>query len=313
MYKIKQIPEDFFVREIINLKSEKGKYSYYLLKKKNLTTSKAIEIICRKFNLNNNDIGYCGNKDKDAVTEQYISILGNKNYSFHERNLELKFINYGDKKISLGDNIGNEFIITIRNLNKKYEKIDFIVNYFDDQRFSKNNVLIGKYLLQRKFKEICEILNLDSKNPLNSLNNLNKKELRFYLHSYQSYIFNKAVSEYLSRNKCKKIKYSLGKLNYVNKFKDIRFPLISFDAKFKDKIYLRILKNEGIKLNDFLIKQIPWLIEETSYRDIFVKVKNFKILNYEKDELNEGKFKETISFDLQKGSYATMLIKQMFL
>ena len=38
MYKIKQIPEDFVVKEIKKLKfKDKGSYSYYLLKKRDYT------------------------------------------------------------------------------------------------------------------------------------------------------------------------------------------------------------------------------------------------------------------------------------
>ena len=51
---------------------------------------------------------------------------------------------------------------------------------------------------------------------------------------------------------------------------------------------------------------------ETVYRDVFVDVKNFKILEFAKDLLNPRAFKETISFELPKGSYATMLVKLMF-
>ena len=61
-----------------------------------------------------------------------------------------------------------------------------------------------------------------------------------------------------------------------------------------------------------MIRQIPWLIEETLYRDVFVDVKNFKTIKYEKDELNQGKFKQVIKFMLPKGSYATIVIKEMF-
>jgi tRNA pseudouridine13 synthase len=173
MHKIKQIPEDFNVKELIKLKFDNGNYSYYSLKKKNLTTPDAINLISKKLNINPKNIGYCGNKDKNAVTEQYISIL-KKNKNLNLNNLELKFLGYGNKRINLGDNFGNEFIIAVRNLYKRYKKINIIVNYFDDQRFSKNNVLIGKYLLHGKFKEICEILNLDSINPLNSLMKLTR-------------------------------------------------------------------------------------------------------------------------------------------
>jgi len=318
MYKIKQTAEDFYVKEIIKLNlKKKGEYKCYLLKKKNYTTFKVIELLSKFSFVKISNFGYAGNKDKNAVTEQFISIKGNKNLeNFKIKDIELKFLGYLDKRINLGDNFGNEFEIIVRNLDKKYDKINFIVNYYDEQRFSKNNVLIGKYLLQKKFKEICEILNLDAKNPIDSLNKLNKKLLRFYLHAYQSYLFNKTLALYL-KNKYKnykKVNYSLGELIFVDKLEKIKFPLISFDAEFNkhNKIYLKLLKEEGIKLEQFLIKQFPFLIEETTYRDCFAKVKNFKTLSYEKDELNHGKFKQKTSFSLQKGSYATILIKQMF-
>ena len=195
---------------------------------------------------------------------------------------------------------------------EKYNKIKYVVNYFDEQRFSRNNVLIGKLLLQKKFKEICEILNLDVKSPINSLNNVNKKLLKLYLNSFQSYLFNKVLSNYL-KNKYKKhfsLKYSLGEFIFVDKFEKLKFPLISFDAKL-DKNYSKVLKDEGIRLEDFIIRAFPGLIEETSFREAFVKVKNFKTLGYSKDELNEGNFKQEISFSLPKGSYATILVKQM--
>ena len=310
MFTIKQIPEDFFVRELIKIDIKKqGKYKCYLLKKKNFTTLKAIEIICRKFNLNLKDIGYCGNKDKNALTEQFISARTNKNIEINNEGLKLEFLGHLDNKISLGNNLGNYFEIIVRNLDKKYNKMNNIVNYFDDQRFSRDNVLIGKLLLKRKFKEVSKIL------KVKSINEINKKILRFYIHSFQSYLFNLAVSNYISKYKnSEKLKYSLGELFFLNKYEKIKFPLASFDAKFskKDRIYLKLLKKEDVKLDDFIIRQFPYLIEETVYRDVFVKIKDFKILNYEKDELNPRKFKEKISFFLPKGSYATMVIKQMF-
>ena len=318
MYKIKQVPEDFYVKELINLNVGSGRYSYFLLKKTNLTTLESLQVISDKSGINIKNIGYAGNKDKHAITEQYISIYnGNKNLeNIKFKNLELKFIGFGNEKIKLGSNAGNEFLIIVRNLDHKYNKVKFIVNYFDEQRFGDRNIGVGKCLLHNKFKEACELLNLNPNNPIESLNKINKKELRFSLHSYQSYLFNEAVAKYLRNKykKYKKIKYQLGEFVFVNKKIDIKFPLISFDTKFnnKDKIYLAILKKEGINLKNFLIRQIPWLIEETLYRDVFVDVKNFKTIKYEKDELNQGKFKQVIKFMLPKGSYATIVIKEMF-
>src|SRR3989344_5972891 len=308
MHKIKQLLEDFYVKELMNLNFNQGRYAYFLLRKNNLTTLDALLSIVKKAKIDLKNIGYAGNKDKKAVTEQHISIRNdNRNLeNLKINNLELKFIGYNNKRINLGDNIGNEFIIVVRNLDKKYNKINFIINYFDEQRFSKSNIKIGKYLLQGKFKEICKLLNLDYRNPLESLKRYNKKQLRFYLHSYQSYIFNKAVSEYLKNEykNYKEVKYSLGEFVFVDKEEKLKFPLVNFDTKFskKEKVFFKVLKEEGIKLEQFLIRELPWLIDETLYRDVFVDVKDFKILSYEKDELNMEKHKQIISFILPKGS-----------
>ncbi len=315
MFKIKELPEDFYVKELIDFKlKDKGEYKIYSLNKKNYNTLDAIEIISNRFKLN--EVGYCGNKDKNAVTEQFISIKGNVNLeNLNIKDISLKFQGYLDKRLSLGDNSGNYFKIVVRNLEKKYKKVGFIVNYFDEQRFSEHNSQVGKMLLQKKFKEICQILEIDSKNPIDSLNRINKKLLKLYLHSYQSYLFNKVVSIYLSKSKkVKKVKYSLGEFVFVDKFEKLKFPLLSFDTEFgkKDKIYLEILKEEGIKLDDFIIRSFPALLDETTHRDVFVKVKDFKTLSYDKDELNPGMFKQEISFILPKGSYATILVKEMF-
>ncbi len=316
MFKIKTVPEDFIVKEIFDLKlKEKGDYSYFLLKKENTTTLDAIKIICKRFNLNSKSIGFSGNKDKRALTEQYISIYRfNENKDFEFKNFSLKFIGLNNERINLGIHKENEFIITIRNLDREYNiEPRFIVNYFDEQRFSINNFEIGKLILQRKFSDVCNLLNVN-------LDNLrkNRRILRFYIHSLQGYLFNYVLSSYLN-NKYKDIKlvrYSLGNYVFVREeIKNFKLPLISFDVKFDkrfSKYFDKILKDLKIKKEDFLIREMPELIDETVYRDCIAKVKDFKIVKYEKDELNNGKFKEIISFRLTKGSYATILIKEYF-
>ena len=49
MHKIKQIPEDFIVDEIINLKMSDGNYAYYKLKKTDYNTVSALELLSGKF------------------------------------------------------------------------------------------------------------------------------------------------------------------------------------------------------------------------------------------------------------------------
>src|SRR3989344_86473 len=112
MYRIKQIPEDFVVKDVIDLKLDKnGKYFYYLLKKRNHNTLRAVEHIKAK-------VKYAGNKDKRAVTEQFVS-TNKKIRNIKLKDLELNFIGRGNEPISLGSHQGNYFEITVRNLNNK--------------------------------------------------------------------------------------------------------------------------------------------------------------------------------------------------
>ena len=296
MYKIKQIPEDFIVKEIINLKKKiKGEYSYFRLKKKNWNTMDVVKELSKRLKLPEKNIKYAGLKDKNAVTEQYISIKNFKEIKFKIKDVEIKKIGEGSNPIKLGGLKENYFKITIRNLTaKKILRPKKLINYFDTQRFSNKNIKIGKALLKRDYRELCELLELKNKEEIFRFD---RKILRFALNSYQSYIFNKATKEYLKE-------YKSGTL-----------PLINFDTKFKNKviesIYTDIMEKERIKKEDFIFREMPFLIGESKERKIFVSVKSFKY-KYGKDELNKGKIKCTLEFVLPKGSYGTLFVKNLF-
>ncbi|MFH0936471.1 MAG: tRNA pseudouridine(13) synthase TruD [Candidatus Woesearchaeota archaeon] len=294
MYKIKQIPEDFIVKEKIKLDFGKGDYFYYLLKKKDWNTLDAIKAIANKLNILIKNIGFAGNKDKNAITEQVISTYKTKINDIKLKDIELSYLGQGKERINLGDLSENEFVITVRNLdNKRKLKIIKIKNYFDEQRFgiNKENAIIGKKLVKKEFKEACELLKLDVKNNdyINALRKYNKKMLLFYIHSYQSYIWNKVAE----------------------KSKDKKIPIIGYLSEIKDKNYIKILKEEGITSKDFLIRQFPEISVEGSERNTFVDINNFKY-KYENDELNENKFKCILEFSLPKGAYGTIVVKELF-
>ena len=73
-----------------------------------------------------------------------------------------------------------------------------------------------------------------------------------------------------------------------------------------------IMEKEGITDRDFIIRKIPEISAEGTERDMFIEVKDLEIGNLEDDELNNGKKKSRIKFFLQKGSYATEFIRQVF-
>src|SRR3989338_9012198 len=154
--KLKESPEDFIVKEIFPIEGilEKGgNYHIYLLSKTNRSTPEAISRLSRILNLPESSFGYAGNKDKRARTEQYISIKGKKARGIDDANLKMEYKGRSKEPISLGDHDGNQFEITLRGItpeehkafinNTKNKTIRF-PNFFGEQRFSKDNAVIGK-------------------------------------------------------------------------------------------------------------------------------------------------------------------------
>lgn len=302
--RIKQIPEDFVVKEILDLDIGEGSYTYFLLKKRNWTTIGAINEIARRLNIPSKRLGFAGNKDKKAVTEQYISVLNvdkRRLENLKIKDIEIIVVGRGKERINLGDLRGNEFIITVRDLDKRNKGVSRVINYFDEQRFGvdKKNHLIGKAIVKKDFKEACRLLNLDVERNdyVGTLRKVDRRLLRFYVGSYQSYLWNKTV-------------------NNLDKDYD-KVPTVGFLTKFRDKnvkgVIEGVLEEEGVELKDFIIRQILELSLEGGERDMSVGVKDFKTLDFSKDELNKGKFKQIIGFKLPKGSYATIVVKEIFL
>ncbi|MBT5739891.1 tRNA pseudouridine(13) synthase TruD [Candidatus Woesearchaeota archaeon] len=312
-YKIKQIPEDFIVDEISNVKSnQQGRFLYVEVKKKNRNTLDVVKELAKQLKIPLNKIGFAGSKDKHAITTQLFSIANCNQSKLKEVNIDnvtLKFLGYGNEPITLGDLEGNRFTVTVRNLNKIPEgKIDFCENYFDEQRFSKNNKQVGEFIVRKQFKEAVELLELPvtQNNYVGSLQKIPKRLSKLYVHSYQSYLFNQSLQQYVKNGK--KVEYSLGTFIFGDKKEDIKLPLPGFGVEIKDQ---QILKKENITLNDFIIKQFPELSMEGTFRDAYVKVKEFSI-ETENDELNNGKKKAIVKFILPKSCYATIVIKKLF-
>ena len=334
MYQIKQLPEDFIVKEIseVNLETN-GQYVCYILKKVNYTTIDALQILSQKFKIPLKNIGFAGNKDKNAVTEQKISIFkGSKNFeNVKFNNIELKYLGNGKEPISLGDLEGNEFTITIRNLiGNELEKIKKlenkkinVPNIFGPQRFSKNNHLVGKAVIKKDFRNAAELILENKGNVEEEIKNYlgdNKndyagairliplKTRKLFIHAYQSFLFNEIIKEYLENKKKEK-----------DEIKNIKIPIIGFnfelvsinDIKLK-KIVKKILDEEKIAPRDFVVNQMPELTSEGTFRELFFELNNLKVLEIKDDELNENMKKIKINFTLPKSCYATTLIEFIF-
>ena len=169
------------------------------------------------------------------------------------------------------------------------------MNLFDDQRFGKENLNheIGKALLKNDGKKACDLLGLvvDGNDYVNMLRKINTKLFRFYISAYQSFIWNKVVKKIKKR-------YEI-------------VPLLGFltemDGEIKEQ-YEKLMKEEGIAKENFLVKHFPELSAEGGERKMYAKPDNF---NHEWREEN-GRHILTLKFYLEKGAYATMFVKALF-
>lgn len=323
MYKIKQIPEDFIVEEVPKLKLENGPYTYFLLEKMRWNTRDAVKAIASRLGIKEKYFNVAGIKDKHALSKQYVSVLNvskQKLESLKIKDIRVKVVGHGKERLKLGQLKANHFIITVRNLDKKYDAVSFIENYYDNQRFGGRNMLLGEALVKSEFRKACFMLRLKWENSdyIGSLRKLGKHILRIYVNSYQSFLFNGALASYL-KSKYKKYytaDYSRGQFVFSDEnIKNENFPILGFLTEFKNKevakIYTDIMLREKIKKEDFIMRSIPELSSEGNFRKMFVEVRDFAVF-YSKDELNKGKLKAVLDFRLPPGSYATLVVKKMF-
>ena len=141
------------------------------------------------------------------------------------------------------------------------------------------------------------ILEYLSKNPddyKDALARLPKMLSRMFIHAYQSWVWNKAAE---------KIR------------KDVIIPLIGSKTHFEDypesgKVIKGIMREEGIALSDFVIRNMMFLSTRGDERRTFIFPRNIRT-EFGEDELNPGKMKLAVDFELPKGSYATTLINDI--
>ena len=209
---IKKTPFDFQVYEksIYEPKKE-GNFLFVKLRKVNISTLEAIRTLSKFLEIPLKEIGFAGLKDKYAYTEQYLSfpkefenklkyktflIKGNKKFEtfensfsknqifelyikdFKQKIFSIEEVGYIEKNLSLGDLRGNNFIITIKNLDKalykrllkniKIVKKYGFANYFGEQRFGSlkdRNSFIILEALKENYEKALYIYFIEGRDP----------------------------------------------------------------------------------------------------------------------------------------------------
>ncbi len=337
-YKLKCINEDFQVTEVSLMPSfiSKGapKFTYIWLQKSGFTTFEALEQIKVFFKLSFEDVCSQGLKDEDAITEQLLSVKKilkerdikafNKKYASKKSFSKIKYIvGYGKIPIKERALHGNAFKIVVRNLNStladnlsKYinnNKQLYFINYYDSQRFGMpggpyNTHLIGKAIAKNDWKQAYSELmisnNLSDKIKTKIKKNsdfkkvfesMNAKKVSFFVSAYNSFLWNTQASlEVKKHTKSKKIL-----------FKNVGELYLPTSSVFQCPHSYEAGGYELIK-EDFSVEPMQ------NKRNLLVATKMY-VHDLEDDELHVSKKKITLSFYLQTGSYATMVIKQLFI
>lgn len=383
-FKLKETPEDFIVSEVISLSpSDKGDYSLYSLKKRDLSTWDALGIIAKKWHIPLKYFGYGGLKDKRSLSFQYITIKNGPKKDLKEKNFELTYLGKTSRPLDKKDLLGNYFEITVREVTVSKETIEKnkeeiakygIPNYFDDQRFGsvgeggefavkeiiKGNYERALYLLLTqssyediskaralmdclksnwrnfgecvKFAKLSWIKNLleflathkPSQRTFKRALHLVDKEYLFFLGNvYQSYLWNEVLKKTLEYLNLAHFSISsvVGELYFYTEIpskeigdflRTLRIPfpspkviLENFDLLPLKDIYLEVIKREGIEDLKKLRTFIKGLIFKTYPRPAICFPEHLKL-----EFLDQQTAK--VKFFLEKGSYATLVIKRLF-
>ena len=339
---IKDRSEDFIVKELpLKEWADAGEYAVFELTKIDMNTEGAISIVTKKLNVKQDKIKYSGTKDKRAITTQYISIParnGLESINIDESNFKLKFVGYSEEPLSLGTLKGNRFVITVRepsneelkSLNSKKSDSFIIPNYFDDQRFSTNNLNIGICILKKEYAKAVDLLLSDPyydntlrprfeafpNDHVGMLQHIPQKILLMFVHAVQSYIYNEALSRMLLECAIKNdiiyytVDYSIGKLIFYANPSDYQkidvesLELAGFDTHTTSHRIEAVLNSMGLTHRDFIIRALPNISVEGTTRASLVIVESLE------KKVLDGRV--IIEFDLSKGSYATMVLKALF-
>lgn len=154
-------PEDFLVEEIpAYLPTGVGEHLYLWIEKRDLSTQDAVRIVATMLGVKERDIGYAGQKDRKAVTRQWLS-AHTKVEAPESPDPRLKILERSRhvNKLRIGHSKGNRFVITVRGTSPgALETAQTLLarlieqglpNFFGSQRFGRahDNAVLGAALL----------------------------------------------------------------------------------------------------------------------------------------------------------------------
>lgn len=307
--RLKASPEDFVVDEILDyetLLDDTGGYALYNLKKRQWNTEDCLQWLTKGLHRERRDFAVCGNKDKHAVTTQYMTLKGGpkdlhgcdpRDDADDSKWFTITYLGRVNEPLRLGAHSKNKFTITVRELEAGREgttptRIP-IRNTFGEQRFSEQNDVVGMMLIRKQYKEAARALGIDPGNePVAALRNIPKHTRILYVHAAQSRLWNELATS---------IPLPVNGTNPL-------IPVPGYGPE-GDPQYLpamdAILEREGLDRMSFVNRSMSELSVEGNSRKLLQDVEEFTAT-----EVKDGVC--TVSFTLGTGQYATETVRQLF-
>lgn len=187
---LRREPADFTVHEELGFEpSDDGPHALLYVEKTGLTTLDLIETVARHARTRPREIGYCGLKDRHAVTRQWLSlplVRASGAESWEGENWRVVEARRNRRKLKLGAHRRNRFALRIvdiqgdaDDLARRIEQARTVgvPNYFGAQRFGHQGDNLRR--ARRWFVDGIE---------------LNRRQRRFALSAARSWLFNRVLS-----------------------------------------------------------------------------------------------------------------------
>jgi tRNA pseudouridine13 synthase len=164
----KSEPDDFQVDEELGyLPTGSGEHFCVRIRKTAITTSQVVERLARKVGVREADIGYAGQKDKQGLCTQWLSIWmpGGSTpalESLQDESLQILETGWNSRKIRLGTHRSNRFQIRLKKVQGTaiQQRLDQLAtagvpNYFGEQRFGRdgNNITMAQQWFSGKLRK----------------------------------------------------------------------------------------------------------------------------------------------------------------
>lgn len=398
---LKASADDFVVEEVSNPPpaSEEGRFAIARIRVRDWETNRLVRQMARSLRMSRRRIGFAGTKDKRAVTTRLFSFEGvtpERVGSLAIKDLEVLDLYTSMKPLEIGDLLGNQFRIVVRDLavradvaavsieetSRELRVLGGFPNFFGVQRFGSVRPithLVGRHIVRGEFqaavetyvanplagedpesyevrralaasgdvraalrsypkpyafeRAILDHLNVHPGDYVGALRRLPSNLLMMFVHAYQSFLFNRIVSERLRRgiplhqpvagdlvlpagrdglpDRGRAVDVTCDNLSKVTARCQAGKAWVSvvlfgsgseFSGGEPGQIEQEIVAREGIRPLDFVIPDLPHVSSKGTRREALASVRSLETSVAARDL--------KIGFELNRGCYATSLLRE---